>query len=166
MSLLTQQTLGGSGAQHSTLSTRSSVGFEPNPRKADTDVHTRHISSAVLFTPTTALTHISCHFGHGEKKSHTHGNMYPSLQSSTMVPRHASGKHICLNSNAWVRDPTFSQHQKMRALYLSIPGSSVLLRGRSRAQTWELVAGPITQRHSSRTKFPCLGQISACTPVL
>ena len=77
--------------------------------------HASHVISATVQRKTKSMLVMM--------SSHIAGNMYPSLQSSTMVPRHATAKLFCQNPNAWVRDPTYSEHQMCVHCILAIPGA-------------------------------------------
>ena len=77
--------------------------------------HASHVISATVQKKTKSMLVMM--------SSHIAGNMYPSLQSSTMVPRHATAKPFCQNPNAWVRDPTYSEHQMCVHCILAIPGA-------------------------------------------
>ena len=93
--------------------------------------YTPHFISRFIYTDNGTATHLISFQPRWKKNnsmlsmmsSHIAGNMYPSLQSSTMVPRHATAKLFCQNPNAWVRDPTYSEHQMCVHCILAIPGA-------------------------------------------
>ena len=93
--------------------------------------YTPHFISRFIYTDNGTATHLMSFQPRCKKNkstlvmmsSHISGNMYPSLQSSTMVPRHATAKPFCQNPNAWVRDPTYSEHQMCVHCILAIPGA-------------------------------------------